>query len=93
MIRKRRTASVERHEISRPVEPETRKKRMSGAFPGFESQADRARFLSYAAVVLEGPGGAEPPSSGAHSEEPEKAWGRRAEDKRHACALLHYSQN
>lgn len=68
MIRKRRTASVARHEISRPVEPATRKRRVSDASPGLESQLDRARYLNYAALALEGPAGPEPPSSGAQIE-------------------------
>lgn len=71
MIRKRRTASVNRQEVSRPVAAETRKKRVSSAVAGIEPQRE----------------------SGAQSEEQEEERRRRAEDKRHACVLLHYSQN
>jgi len=77
-MRQRRTASVERHEISRDV-PE--------CFSGSESGLDRARFLENAAVALEGPRSKS--SADAFSEE----GFRVSENKRQARALFHYAQN
>jgi hypothetical protein len=84
-MRTRRTPSADRHEISRSV---------VNRVAGSESAVDRARFLSYAAVALDGPAA---PSTEQHAKEivphtQEEERQRRAEDRRHARELLHYSQ-
>lgn len=83
-----RRASAERHEISRPeiiellTEP--------------DSMSDHIRFLRLAALALDGPDGTPYPENGADHDRliwNVGLWKDRAENKRHARELLHYTQN
>jgi hypothetical protein len=84
--KKRRTASAERHEISRNV---------TDYVAGSESRLDRARFMNNAAVALDIPGAApydDPGSATTGPGAPKEDWASRPENRRHARLLLHYRQ-
>lgn len=71
--------SIERHEISRLG--------TVSRFTGPETRSDRSRLLKLARIALGGadsPAGADPDTV---------SDGMRAEEQKHARALLHYSQN
>lgn len=82
---KLRTASAERHEISRLeiheqlTEP--------------DSMSDRFRFLRLAAIALDGPDGTPYAEHDADHDWNVGLWNDRAENRRHARELLHYRQN
>ena len=85
---KPRTASAERHEISRLE--------MNEQLTAPDSMSDRLRFLTLAAVALDGPDGTPYAEHGADHDGliwNVGLWNDRAEDRRHARELLHYQQN
>jgi hypothetical protein len=77
-VSSRTTASVGHHEISRPG--------TVSRFTGPETRSDRGRLLKLARIALYGP------SRTAGADPDAVSDGIRAEEQKHARALLHYLQ-